>query len=360
MQISLNINEILEAAEAGPGQVDGACEGPLTGIATLAEAGPADLAFLGNRKYRGLVPGSRAGLIILPENYEGTPRAGQAFLRVANPTLALARVCARVEALIRPTPGPGVHSSAVVHPLAQVNPTASIGPLCIVEEGARIGPRTVLRARSFVGHEAVIGEACLLHPGATLCDHCQIGDRVVLQPGAIIGGDGFGFEKTPDGVVKLPQIGGVVLENDVEVGANTTIDRARFGQTRVGEGTKIDNLVMVAHNCVIGRNCFIISQVGISGSTRIEDGAVLGGQAGLVGHITIGKGAMVGAQSGINNDLEPGAYVRGSPAMPVRAAMRVEALSRRLPELFKRVESLESLARQAGPGEAPSPGNAAG
>ncbi|MFM8788762.1 MAG: UDP-3-O-(3-hydroxymyristoyl)glucosamine N-acyltransferase, partial [Chthoniobacterales bacterium] len=195
---------------------------------------------------------------------------------------------------------------------------------------------------SFVGRDARVGEDCLLHPGAMLCHGCTLGDRVILQPGVVVGSDGFGYDTRDGRHHKIPQSGIVVIENDVEIGANTTIDRARFGRTVIGEGTKIDNLVMIAHNVVIGKHCIVCAQVGIAGSAQIGNYVILAGQAGIVGHLKIGDGAIVGAQTGVSNDVEPGARVVGSPPRPIgewkRSIVRVDKLG----ELYDRVKKLEA------------------
>jgi UDP-3-O-[3-hydroxymyristoyl] glucosamine N-acyltransferase len=307
----------------------------------LASARPGDLSFLGNAKYRGQVAGSAASVLLLPLDYEGTPVAGQVYLHVDNPSVALARLCARIEQTLWPRPAPGIHSSAVVAPSAHVDTSAYIGPLCVVEDGAHIGAGSVLQASVFVGRDALIGEGCFIMPGCVVATSCTLGQRVRLQPGVVIGSDGFGYEFVQGRHEKVPQIGTVAIGDDVEIGANTTLDRARFSRTVVGEGTKIDNLVQIAHNVTIGKHCILCSQVGISGSTTLEDYVILGGQAGIGGHITLGKGSKAGGQAGVSGDLAPGAYVNGTPAIPYMLERRLAVLHQRLPDLFKRVEALE-------------------
>jgi UDP-3-O-[3-hydroxymyristoyl] glucosamine N-acyltransferase len=242
--------------------------------------------------------------------------------------VALAQVCARIEAALWPKPAPGIHPGAVVAPTAKVDATAHVGPLCVVEDGAIIGAGSVLQASVFVGRDARIGEGCYLMPAVVLAAGCSLANRVRLQPGVVVGSDGFGYEFVRGRHEKLPQIGVVVVEDDVEIGANSTLDRARFSRTVVGEGTKIDNLVQVAHNVVIGRHCILCAQVGISGSTTLEDYVIVGGQAGLGGHIT----------------APAGSYMNGTPAIPYMLERRLQVLHQRLPDLFKRVELLEKKA----------------
>lgn len=339
MQVSFTPTEIATIVE--PAQARGSTSETIHRIAALAAAGAGDLSFLGNAKYKGEVADTQASVVLLPRDYEGTPRAGQLFLLVENPSAALARICARIEKNLWPAPAPGVHPTAFVAPGARVATTATVGPLCVVEAGASIGERVHLQAQVFVGRGAQIGDDCWLMPGAVLAAECVLGQRVRLQPGVIVGGDGFGYEFTQGRHEKIPQVGNVVIGNDVEIGANTTIDRARFSSTTIGEGTKIDNLVQIAHNVVVGRHCLLCAQVGISGSTTLHDYVVLGGQSGLAGHLELGTGAKVGGGAGVAADVAAGAFVNGSPAIPYLLERRIAVLKQRLPDLFKRVSAIE-------------------
>ena len=236
---------------------------------------------------------------------------------------------------------PGVHPSAVVVGNAALGEHVSIGPCVVIEPGAQIGARTVIHAGSYIGHEARIGADCEIGQRVTVGARCLIGDRVNLHSGVVIGSDGFGFELKEGRHVKIPQTGTVQIDNDVEVGANTTIDRARFGRTWIGAGTKIDNLVQIAHNVVLGQNCIICAQVGISGSTRLGNYVVLGGQTGVIGHIELGDGVQAGAQSGISKSHPPGTILWGSPAAPLRQMKQQMARVARLDKLVERVRHLE-------------------
>jgi UDP-3-O-[3-hydroxymyristoyl] glucosamine N-acyltransferase len=340
MEISYSASEI--AAIVQPKEVRGATTEPVRGIAALASAGSGELSFLGNPKYRAEAASSGATVLLLPLDYEGDPKPGQVFLLVESPSVALARFCARIEQMLWPKPAPGIHASAVVDPKATVHPTATIGPQCVVEAGATLAAGVHLQAQVFVGRNARIGEQCWLMPGSIVAAECVLGRRVRLQPGVVVGSDGFGYEFVQGRHEKVPQVGNVVIQDDVEIGANSTLDRARFSRTIIGEGTKIDNLVQIAHNVIIGRHCILCAQVGISGSTRLEDYVVLGGQAGIGGHITIGKGAKSGGQAAITSDVAPGVFVNGSPARPYMLERRLQVLHQRLPELFKRVTELEA------------------
>lgn len=342
MQVAYTPEEI--AAIVGAQRTQGRTTRLVTDIASLATARAGDLSFLGNPKYKSQVPACAATVILLPLDYAGEPAADQVFLHVENPSVGLARLCARIEQSLWPKLPPGIHPSAVIAPDARVDPSAHVGPLCVVESGAAIGAGTVLQSSVFVGRNARIGGGCLLMPGVVVAAECVLGERVRLQPGVVIGSDGFGYEFVDGRHAKVPQIGTVIVGDDVEIGANSTVDRARFSRTVIGEGTKIDNLVQIAHNVIIGKHCILCSQVGISGSTTLEDYVILGGQVGVSGHITLGKGSKAGGQAGITSNLAPGAYVNGTPAIPYLLERRIAVLQQRLPELFKRVERLEQRA----------------
>ncbi len=339
MQVSFSPEEIIGIV--GPRTTRGRAGKLITGIASLEAAGPGDLSFLGNVKYRTQVAACGASVILLPSDYADEPPDGQMYLLVENPSVALAQICARVEALLWPRPVPGIHASAVIGPGAKIAATATVGPLCVVEAGAEVGEHAHLQAQVFVGRGARVGDHCWLMPGVMVAAECELGRRVRLQPGVVVGSDGFGYEFTNGHHEKVPQVGNVILGDDVEIGANTTLDRARFSQTVVGEGTKIDNLVQIAHNVVIGRHCILCAQVGISGSVTIGDYAVLGGQAGVAGHITIGKGAKIGGGAAVTSTVPPGGFVNGSPAMPYMLERRIVVLKQRLPDLFRRVDAIE-------------------
>ncbi len=325
-----------------PLRVVGATGAAVTGIASLGAAAPGDLSFLGNRKYRAEVAGSRASVLLLPADHEGEPPPGQLWLLVQNPSVGLTRLCRRIEQLLWPKPAPGVHATAVVAADAVLSPEAHVGPLCVVEAGARIGAGVVLQGGVFVGARAVIGADSWLSAHTVVASECVLGARVRLQPGAVIGSDGFGYDTVKGRHEKIPQVGNVVLGDDVEVGANATIDRARFSRTEIGEGTKIDNLVQIGHNCVLGRHCLIVAQVGIAGSTTLGDYVVMGGQSGVGGHLRVGSFCQVGGQSGITRDLPPKSTVTGTYALPLLLEQKFQVLRGRLPELFKRVDQIEA------------------
>ncbi len=345
MQIAFGLEDLI--AIVTPQAVRGSTPETITAIASLESATAKDLSFLGNPKYRAAVSDSAAGVILLPADFAGDPKPGQCWLLVENPSAALALVCARIEAQLWPQPAPGIHPTAVVDPSAIVALTATIGPLCVVEAGVTIGEGSHLQAQVFVGKDSRVGDACWIAPHVYLATDCRVGDRVRIHAGSVIGSDGFGYEFVQGRHTKVPQVGGVVVDDDVEIGANVTIDRARFSQTHVGQGTKIDNLVQIAHNVRIGKHCLLCAQVGISGSTILEDYVVLGGQSGVGGHITLAQGTKLGGGAALTYDTKPGDFLNGSPAVPYMLERRIAVLQKRLPDLFRQVgkheEQLEVL-----------------
>ncbi len=338
-QVAYSSEEII--ALISPQRTAGSTTDTIRDIASLGSASPGDLSFLGNPKYKAQVAASRASIVLLPLDYVGEPAANQLFLYVAKPSVSLVVICARIEQQLWPKPTPGVHPTAFIASGAVIDPSATVGPLCVVEEGSVVGARSYLQASVFLGRNARIGADCWVMPGVVIGSECVLRNRVRIQPGAVIGSDGFGYETVNGRHEKVPQIGIVVIEDDVEIGANSTLDRARFSRTVVGEGTKIDNLVQVAHNVIIGKHCIVCAQVAFAGSVTLEDYVVVGGQAAVGGHITIGKGTRIGGQTGLNYNTTPGSYVIGTPAISYMLERRLQILHQRLPDLFKRVEFLE-------------------
>jgi UDP-3-O-[3-hydroxymyristoyl] glucosamine N-acyltransferase len=324
------------ATELG-GAVVGDASIVIRGVAGIREAQPGDVTFLANSRYEGYLNETRASAVIC----DRTPRQARVpILQVDHPYLAFQKAVR----LFRPElyqPLPGVHPTAVVSPAAHLGEGASVGPHCTVEAGARIGAKTVLMAGCYVGVQATIGEGCLFYPRVVLREECVVGDRCIVHAGAIIGADGFGFAFDAGRYHKVPQVGNVIVGDDVEIGANTTIDRATTDSTRIGDGTKIDNLVQIGHNVIVGRHCIIVAQVGISGSTELEDFVTIGGQAGVIGHVRLAKGVQVGAQSGVTKSLPADATVFGTPAAPLSFVKRLNAYLQRLPLLFDRAKRLE-------------------
>ncbi len=328
---------LAELAERLGCRLEGDGEIEITHVARITEAGPGELTFLSNPKYASALPGTRASAVILADGVESAPCA---VLRAHDPYVAFANAMAQFSP--DAIPAPGVSEHALVAPDATLAAGVSIGPFAYVGRGARIGARTTIHPHVTIGPGVEIGEDCILHPHVSIRERCRLGSRVILQDGVVIGGDGYGFAPRGDGTYqKIPQVSIVVLEDDVEIGANSTVDRPAVGETRIHAGAKIDNLVQIGHGAEIGRNVLLVAQVGISGSTTIGDGSVLGGQVGAAGHIRIGKGVRVTAQSGIPNSVPDGAFVSGYPAIDNRDWLKASIVFKRLPELRRTVADLE-------------------
>jgi UDP-3-O-[3-hydroxymyristoyl] glucosamine N-acyltransferase len=313
---------------------DGAIE--VTRVAGIEEAGPGDLTFVAQPKYASRLPHTRAAAVIVPAVIE-TPLPS---LLSDNPYVSFAQAVA----VLHPEPrlAPGVHPSAQVDGTAVLGEGVHVGALAVVGPRARIGARTVIHPHAVVYADAVIGADCLLHSGAQLRERCRLGDRVVLQNGAVVGADGFGFARDESGRYhKIPQVGIVVVEDDVEIGALAAVDRAALHETRIRRGVKIDNLVQVGHSVTVGEDTVLAGQVGIAGSSKIGRGVTLAGQVGVAGHITIGDGAIATAQTGIPSDVEAGKIVSGYPAIDNRTWLKASAVFARLPELARRLRDLE-------------------
>ena len=332
---------VQELAALVGGQFALAADGAKTirGGAAIAEAGEGDVTFFGNAKYLAALKSCRATAALVPLDFaEEIPPVA---IRVENPSLSFSKLVEK----FAPAPvtfPPGVHPSAVIGRDVTLGEGASVQPFVVIEDGVEIGAGSVIGAHGYIGHGAKVGTNCLLHPRVTVGARCLVGNRVILHSGVVLGSDGFGFEFSGGKHVKIPQIGIVQLDDDVEIGANTTLDRARFGRTWIGEGTKIDNLVQIAHNVVIGKHSLVIALTGIAGSVKIGNYVTIAGQVGIVGHIEIGDQVIVAAKSGISKNIAAKEVVWGSPSLPIREAKEQLAYLRRLPKLFERVKTLES------------------
>jgi UDP-3-O-[3-hydroxymyristoyl] glucosamine N-acyltransferase len=324
------IAQILGCELAGDGDLE------ITGVAGLDEAGPSELTFLSNPKYSRKVETTRAGAIIVGRN--AGPQKISA-LRSENPYLDFARA---LELFYQPPrPAPGVHPTAVIAATATLGDGASVGPYVVVGERVRIGRNAVLHPQVTIYEGVEIGDDFCAHSHAVVREFCRIGHRVVLQNGAVIGGDGYGFARRADGAHhKIPQAGIVVIEDDVEIQALTCIDRAAVGETRIGRGTKIDNLVQIGHACRVGENAIICSQAGVAGSTSLGNNVILAGQVGIINHLTIGDNVVVTAQSGVGHDVKAGEKISGSPAFDNTQWLRAVSVFQRLPELYRTVKRL--------------------
>ena len=332
-------------------QLEGDGQLEVVRVAPVEDAGPGDLTFLANPKYTSELERTRAtAAIVAPD----VTRAPCALLRTSNPYLAFARATGLL--FPQEAPVPGVHPTALVAPDATLGDAVSIGPYVVIESGARIGARTVVRTHAVIGRAAIVGEDCVLHARVSIRERVVIGARCVFQDGAVIGSDGFGFAHRGDGThEKIPQVAAVVIEDDVEVGANTTIDRPAIGETRIKHGTKIDNLVQIAHGVSVGSNALIAAQVGISGSTVLGDSVMLGGQVGVAGHVTVGDRVKASAKTGITNNVPADAFITGYPHMDNLEWRKSSAVFRRLPEMRRQLAELERRlsAIERGKGVAP-------
>lgn len=343
---------LFELAEAVGGRVEGDPQREVEAIRALDAAGPCDLSFLNHVRYRHQAEESRAGVLMvtpaLLSALTGAPgeASERSYLLVDDPPYALARLLEILHPEERREPG--VHPTAVLEPGCEVDPTAHVGPYAVIGAGSRIGARAAVHALAVVGRDCAVGEDAVLYPHAVLYDGTELGPRVRVHAGAVLGADGFGYA-THGGVHhKVPQVGRVVVGADVEVGALSAVDRATLGETRIGDGTKIDNLVQVGHNVQVGKHCILCGQAGIAGSTQLGDYVVLAGQVGVAGHIQVGKGVQAAAKSAVLSSVESG-QVAGIPAVELKKWRRQAVLTARLEEMNRRIRDLERrLGAEAG------------
>lgn len=334
---------VSDVAQLLQGEVHGDGSTVLTGFAPATTAKPGDLTFAENEEFFAKAEESAASAILIDGKFASNKKV---LIRVPNARIAFAKALP----VLFPEPqfAPGAHTSAVVDPTAQVDPTAHIGPHCVVGKRVKIGPKAVLEGLNFVGDDSSVGEGTRLFPNVTIYPKSQIGCRVRIHAGAVIGSDGFGYVFDAGIHRKIPQVGNVVVDDDVEIGANVTVDRGALGPTVIGKGTKIDNLVQVAHNVSLGRHNLVIAQVGIAGSSKLGDYVILAGQCGVAGHLKIGNQVVVGAQSGVMHDIPDGSKVLGSPAVPDKQNKRQLVALQQLPELIRRVRELEKRVERQG------------
>jgi len=326
-----------EIANLVKGELVGSPDIVITGISGIKDSQEGDITFLANTKYAPLVKTTKASAIITSKEITGTLKP---LIKTENPSLAFARVVQLVAEGNGKHPE-GIHPTALIAPGAKLGANVTVGPYTIIGEEVEVGEGTVIYGGCYIGRHTKIGKNGLFYPHAVVRERTIIGNNVIIHCGAVIAGDGFGFAVVDGIQEKIPQIGIVVIEDDVEIGANVTIDRARFDKTLIGRGTKIDNLVQIGHNVVIGENSIIVAQAGISGSTKLGKSVVLAGQAGLVGHISVGDNAIIAAQAGVTKSIAADTKVSGYPARPHEAAKRINACVQRLPQLYKKIKELE-------------------
>src|SRR3989338_4087170 len=309
----------------------------ITGVCGIKEAQEGDITFVANNKYFSLIQTTKASAIIAPLD---VPVSGKAVIRVANLSWSFAQTLALfMENKFNPLKV--IHPTAIIAKEAALGKNVSVGPYAVIEANAAIGDNSAIYSGCYIGQGTKIGQGCVIYPNVIICERVTIGNRVIIHSGTVIGSDGFGFVSLNGVHEKITQVGVVIIEDNVEIGANVTIDRARFDKTLIGQGTKIDNLVQIAHNVHIGKNCIIVSQVGISGSVVIEDNVVLAGQVGVAGHLTIGEGSVVTAKSGVSKSIQPKTMVWGIPAKPHLHAKRVNAAMQKLPDYVRTIQELK-------------------
>ena len=331
----------LELSKIVSGKVEGNAEEIITGANGLVEAQAGQISFLGNLKYVKDAIDTKASVIFIGEDFDASQLKAKTFIRVKNAQYAFSMVLTMIDRERLAQIEHKIHPSAVVSSKAVISENVYIGPNAVVEDGAQIGAGTKIFSGAYIGFNTKVGKDCIIYPNVVVRENVTLGDRVILQPSVVVGGDGFGFA-TIDGVNhKIPQIGTVEIGNDVEVGAHTTIDRATVDATRIGDGTKIDNLVMIAHNVQVGKNCIIVAESGIAGSTKLGNNVVIGAQAGLVGHIKIGNNVTITAQSGVSKDVPDGALMGGNPLMELQQNLRMRATLRHLPEMYSDLKKIK-------------------
>jgi UDP-3-O-[3-hydroxymyristoyl] glucosamine N-acyltransferase len=328
-----------QLADLVRGSIIGDDSAEVSGIAGITEAGPEHITFLANPKYTSFVQSTNAAAIIVDKEMP-SPKP---LLVTDNPYLAYAKIA---QLFFQPPFEPfGVSPEAYIDKSARLGKDISIHPLVYVGKDAVVGDRTVLRPGVVIESEVEIGEDCLIHSNVTILQRCRVGDRVIIHSGAVVGSDGFGFARDKEVYIKIPQVGIVQIDDDVEIGANCTVDRAAMGRTWIKRGVKIDNLVQIAHNVVVGENTLLVAQVGISGSVEVGRNVVLAGQVGVVGHIKIGNNVKVGGQSGVAQSIPDGGIVSGAPAIPHGQWLRMVGITPKLPEMYKRLAKLEARIR---------------
>lgn len=328
------------------GKIEGDANAMVHSFGKIEEAKEGQLSFLANPKYEEHLYSTKASVIIISESLELKQPVTTTLIRVADAYTAFATLLSNYQEIMQQQLT-GVQEPSYIAKTASYGEQVFIGAFAYLGENVRVGKNSKIYPNVFLGNNVTIGDNCVIHPGVKIYNDCRIGNSVTIHAGTVIGSDGFGYAPQADGSFKkVPQIGNVVIEDNVEVGANATIDRATIGSTLIKSGAKLDNLIQIAHNVEVGNSSVIAAQAGVSGSTKIGKGVMIGGQAGIVGHIQLGDGSKVNAQSGVSKSIEPGKAVTGSPAYDYTSALRSQAVTRKLPELEKRVKELEQLIKQ--------------
>jgi UDP-3-O-[3-hydroxymyristoyl] glucosamine N-acyltransferase len=328
------------------GRIEGDANVEVSSFGKIEEAAKGQLTFLANPKYEEYLYNTQASLIIVNDALSLKQPVKSTLIRVPDAYSAFAALLSKYQEMMAQQIK-GVQQPCYISKTATYGDNVFIGAFAYLGENVKVGDNTKIFPNAFVGDNVQIGNNTIIHPGVKIYKDCKIGDRVVMHAGSVVGSDGFGFAPQADGTFKkVPQMGNVIIEDDVEIGANTTIDRATIGSTIIKAGAKLDNLIQIAHNVEVGNSTVIAAQVGVSGSTKIGKGVMIGGQAGIIGHIQIGDGAKINGKSGVSKSIEPGKAVTGTPAHDYIAALRSQAVSRNLPELERRVKELETLVRQ--------------
>ncbi len=328
------------------GKLEGDASVAVSSFGKIEEAKEGQLTFFANPKYEEFLYTTRASVVIINEAHELKQPVTATLIRVPDAYSAFATLLTKYQEIVQQQLT-GIQEPSYIAKTATVGENVFIGAFAYLGEGVTVGDNSKVYPNAFIGDNVSVGKNCVIHPGVKIYHSCKIGDNVVIHAGTVIGSDGFGFAPQADGsFMKVPQIGNVVVESNVEIGANATIDRATIGSTLIKSGAKLDNLIQIAHNVEVGHSTVIAAQAGVSGSTKIGNGVMIGGQAGIVGHIQLGDGAKVNAQSGVSKSIEPGKAVTGSPAYDYTSALRSQAAARKLPDLEKRVKELEELMKQ--------------
>lgn len=334
-----------QIAALANGTVEGDGEVKINTIAKIEEGIPGAISFLANPKYTQYIYTTGSSAVLVSNDFVPEQPVKATLIRVADPYATVAHLLQMVQQMMTPQPK-GIEQPCHIGEGVDVDDESYIGAFAYIGNGVKLGKGVKIYPQVYVGDGCVIGDGTILYSGAKIYHGCKIGNRCTIHAGAVIGADGFGFAPTPDGYDKIPQIGIVEIEDDVEIGANTTVDRAMMGSTRIGKGVKLDNLIQIAHNCRVGDNTVMASQAGVAGSAKVGEWCMIGGQVGIAGHITIGDKVEIAAQSGIPKCVAAGSRIFGSPAMDLRAWGRQAAMIKHLPDLFKRVEELESSCKK--------------